>query len=165
MVAAVVNNTGFLIYRVQWKIKGFSVNTRTYEVGSIDQLARILWRAEGISQQSIEHIYVHQIDPKTGAAFELIAVEPDPSKTRLNPHLLWDDEDGDDPGLPTVLDLSRIPPPVQPRQVTSNFSVKPRFRAVHEPDDPLVIEGIFYGARKAPAVSVIETQTSGGVEL
>lgn len=163
MVAVAVSNTGNLTFRIQWRLKGNNVtDTATYCADSIRELARMLYKAEGVSQQTVDHIYIHQIS-REGAAFELVAVDGGDAPN-INPHLLWDEGEADD----VPWDYSKLPVPVTPSplpQVTSN-PVTIRFRAEQEPDDTLIVEGIFYGARRAPNSStryLEEAQPGGSV--
>lgn len=107
MVAMVVNNKGMLHFRAMWKFPGKAVDRGEFYSGSLFGLAGMLFRLEGISRESIEYVYVHQLLGE-GSVLEIISIDSK-SSPNINPHLIWSKNihEKEAPSIPSWEDWER----------------------------------------------------------
>ena len=61
-------------FRVMYKFPKMSPNTSSYVAGTLKDLMKMLSRAENVTEESVEFLYVHEIH-QDGSVTELVAIE------------------------------------------------------------------------------------------
>lgn len=86
MVSQVIDNSSALYFRVQWKFPKDQAERRDYYCKSLAELARILYHAEGITRETVEFIYIHEVKRDNTTA-EVVAIDKG-SLANINPQIL-----------------------------------------------------------------------------
>lgn len=87
MVSMVVNNSGNLHFRVLWKFPNMPATRGEWYCSSLSELSRILWHSEGISKDTVDFIFVHQIGTND-VTLEIIAYDRLQTSANKNEHIL-----------------------------------------------------------------------------
>lgn len=130
MVAMVVNNS--LHFRVMWKFPKMKTQRADFYCSSLAELSRLLWSSEGISKETVESLYVHQIG-KNDVTLEVIAID-DTSTPNKNEHIIYSNK----------IEIETPTP-------KENKVDKPRIRLSGRTG--LKFGGMFYKAYEAPLTS------------
>lgn len=128
MVAMVVNNA--LHFRVMWKFPKMKTQRADFYCSSLSELSRMLWSSEGISKETVESLYVHQIG-KDDVTLEVIAIDTTGTPNK-NEHIIYSNK-------------------IEIETPKDNKVDKPRIRLSDRVG--LKFGGMFYKAYEAPSIS------------